>query len=151
MLRVERKLTTDFDFSGGQGEKTVSEQKSELGSLQRSSFQFSTLGKSFSDLILTEDEEEGIEVVCRMLVPALEQVNLFEDAYSGVNRAAQAIFALQNVQANLEDRLSVEVANRLQIEEAFKSGIDMLASIKSKRQVLLLLSFFFPFILYYLV
>ena len=41
--------------------------------------------------------------------------------------------ALQRVQSGLENRLALEVASRLELEEALKAGVDMLALTNSKR------------------
>lgn len=86
-----------------------------------------------ADLMITEEEEDTLCAYCRLAHPLLDRVKYFADAYNGVQMAGQAISALQNIQASLEDRMAIEVGRRLELEEAIKAGANMLGSTTSLR------------------
>ncbi len=88
---------------------------------------------TISDLVFIEEEEHMLVLFSRLAYPMLDRVKFFSEAYAGVNQAGQAISALQGIQSNLETKLSIEISQRLQLEEALKSGAMLLGSTSSMR------------------
>ena len=117
LIRVERKFNENLDnlrfgysqIQGASGTPTI------------------------SDLVFIEEEESMLNLFSRLAYPMLDRVKYFSEAYAGVNQAGQAISALQGIQNNLESKLSLEISQRLQLEEALKSGAMLLGSTSSMR------------------
>lgn len=118
LIRIERKFNENLD-------------NLRLGYLQ---VQGSGIASpTISDLVFIEEEEHMLNLFSRLAYPMLDRVKYFAEAYAGVNQAGQAIVALQGIQNNLETKLSIEISQRLQLEDALKSGAMLLGSTSSMR------------------
>jgi len=121
LLRIEKKLGSNLE---NENRELTGMQKWVSGSSNQ---------PTISDLLMTEDEEEVLNSYCRLSLPLLDRLNYISEAYIGVQEAGQAILALQNIENSLEERVTIEVSQRLEIEEALKVGADMLGAISSMR------------------
>lgn len=133
LIRVERKIASHFDPSSFEDDGRRVMEDDGGGPQDQFSFSGPLMQPTLSDLVISKEEEEMLNIFARLSFPMLDRLSFVADAFQGVQQASQAIAALQAVQTGLENRLSVEVAHRLQYEEAIKAGIEMLGLTNAKR------------------
>lgn len=80
-----------------------------------------------SDLLMTDSDEEAVSILCFLVLPLLDKLNCLTDAYSGIQQAGQAIIALQQINAEIEDKLASAIAQRVAVESTMQCGLDILA------------------------
>ena len=95
------------------------------------------MNKTLTDLFLTQEEEDVIRLLCRMTMPMVDNAAVIFDAYSSIQHAGEAISAIQEAKGQVEDKLVLEVAQRLEMEETLRSGMDILSDSLTHRMDLL--------------
>ena len=88
---------------------------------------------SISLLFITDFDEQMLALYATFAVPLLERMDFISDAFEGVQQAGQAIAVLQQSRLAIEDKCATEVARRLELEEALKTGANLLGLASSTR------------------
>jgi len=88
---------------------------------------------SISLLFITDFDEQMLALYATFAVPLLERMDFISDAFEGVQQAGQAIAVLQQSRLAIEDKCATEVARRLEVEEALKTGASLLGLASSTR------------------
>jgi hypothetical protein len=88
---------------------------------------------SISLLFITDFDEQMLALYATFAVPLLERMDFISDAFEGVQQAGQAIAVLQQSRLAIEDKCATEVARRLELEEALKTGTSLLGLASSTR------------------
>ena len=130
ILRVERKFSDVSDATlqlEASSESTFDVDSATLRHHQQQQL------PTIAHLTITELEEEMLSQFASFAVPLLERMDFIAEAYSGVHQAGQAILALQNVKVSIEDKYTLEVSRRLELEESLRAGAEMLGMTSSAR------------------
>lgn len=81
-----------------------------------------------SDLLMTDLDEEAVSILCFLVLPLLDKLICLTDAYSGIQQAGQAIIALQQINAEIEDKLASAIAQRVAVESTMQCGLDIITA-----------------------
>jgi hypothetical protein len=73
-----------------------------------------------------------------LVLPLLDKLNCLTDAYSGIQQAGQAIIALQQINAEIEDKLASAIAQRVAVESTMQCGLDILTANFKPRYMIVL-------------
>lgn len=89
---------------------------------------------SISVLMMSESDEEVVSVFCCLVLPLLDKLVCLAEAYGGIQQAGQALVRLQQLGGQVEDRLAEALAQKAQLEETMRLGLEeVLASQLNQR------------------
>jgi hypothetical protein len=134
VLRVERRFADHaVDMSARRAAAAAGGDGAPLHESKADSSSGMTMMPSISLLFITDFDEQMLALYATFAVPLLERMDFISDAFEGVQQAGQAIAVLQQSRLAIEDKCATEVARRLELEEALKTGANLLGLASSTR------------------
>lgn len=83
---------------------------------------------TLSDLLISEEEEEAVSILCRQASWLMARIKLSIDTLESMEQAGAAMVLLQSTVTELDQKVGSESEQRKGLEQTLRAGVDMLSA-----------------------